>query len=393
MVLSLPIFGLKQTSIPSPRSSMTNLTAAAGHHRRSRASSAVSVGRSAKSTTTHAQTHTHSHTHMAEKDVAIDENWNPAASRGGSSKSIHEDDQQQDAQQSADTAATAPPAAGQTSESKSHSAASTTLRETLNAIPPKESEEDAERRELNDSLARLAELFPDIKVEVFRELLTRFDGTSRLQVCIEQLLRYRTEWVRGRWNVPGHDNDANDNMQDGIARANTAIANQAPPASASDGVPLDEQFRTEEYKKAVRTLVGSEFKALSRSTIDAVLAEVNFSYTRARPTLRELSSKTWRATIGNLFTIRRRQSRGRDWDCEDHPLISWKRLPGKSGGVMTQPVLKETDNAELNAELHGLFLAPMLARLREEQEFKDLTLAEQLNETEAREVGALYECD
>ncbi|KAI5278637.1 hypothetical protein KEM54_004527, partial [Ascosphaera aggregata] len=64
-------------------------------------------------------------------------------------------------------------------------------------------EEAAERRELNQALSRLAELFPDIKVEVFRELLTRFDGTSRLQVCTEQLLRYRTEWVKGRWNIPG----------------------------------------------------------------------------------------------------------------------------------------------------------------------------------------------
>lgn len=384
MVLSLPIFGLKQT-LPSPRSSVTNLTAAAGH-RRNRTSSSVSVASSRGSVEkVHEKA---SAATTAEADIiednessttanALDDRTNAAPRDNESSTTELEGRQQQDADASV-------PQSDKKKKSSSKNSKNTKKEEVSD-------DEAAERRELNEALTRLAELFPDIKVEVFRELLTRFDGTSRLQVCTEQLLRYRVEWVKGRWNVPGSNDDVRD--KDAVTAHGHRPARRVLQFSESDVVPLEEQFRASNYKKAVRTLVATEFKALSRSTIDAVLAENNFSYTRARPTLRQLSNKTWRATFENFFTIRRKKARGRDFDCEDHPSISWRRVPSKSGGVTMQPVLKETDSAELNAELHDLFLGPMLAALREEQELNDFILAEQLNESQAKDAGALYECE
>ncbi|KAI5279959.1 hypothetical protein KEM52_004211 [Ascosphaera acerosa] len=80
------------------------------------------------------------------------------------------------------------------------------------ASPDDASPDDAaERRAANAALARLAELFPDIRVEVFRELLARFDGTSRLQVSVEQLLRYRTEWAT-TWSGSGQAFDSTKRM-------------------------------------------------------------------------------------------------------------------------------------------------------------------------------------
>ncbi|PGH15043.1 hypothetical protein AJ80_05668 [Polytolypa hystricis UAMH7299] len=243
-------------------------------------------------------------------------------------------------------------------------------------------EKQRERDELNAALATLAELFPDVKVEVFRELLVRFDGTSRLQVCVEQLLRYRTEWVKGRWNTP----------------ETTTAASTASHEACGDGgggggsnenglavhIPKEERFRSDEYKKAVKRAMALEFRALSRSTINAVLAEVNFSYTRARPTLRELSRKTWRVTLGNIFPSFKKKK-----DKDDHPLLVWQKLPtGES-----LPRLKDTGCAELDRELHDMLLAPLLTRWREQQEETDRRMAEELNESEAQDVGAVYECD
>lgn len=235
---------------------------------------------------------------------------------------------------------------------------------------------ERERQELNDALVTLAQLFPDVKVEVFRELLVRFDGQSRLQVCVEQLLRYKKEWVKGRWNVPEGRVDAR-NGGGGAGNNNNN--------NGEDLVPPEERFRSEEYKAAVKTALSKEFSGLSRSTIDAVLAEVNFSYTRARPTLRNLSRKTWRATIGSLLPFKRKKDRDKD----DHPLLLWQRLPD---GELT-PKLKETGCEELDRELHETLLEPLLRQRKEERESRDLKLAEELNESEAKAVHAMYECD
>lgn len=232
---------------------------------------------------------------------------------------------------------------------------------------------EAERKELNQCIIKLSELFPDIKIEVFRELLSRFDGSSRLQICVEQLLRYRDAWVNGRWNntTSGADGD------DGLA-----------PEQAS--VPVEKQFRSRVYKEAVRSLLILEFRSLSRNTIDDILAKHNSSYTHSRPELQDLSKQTWRTTIENIFTSRRKRNSG----YEEHPLIFWPRAPSKGGGNDTAgvPSLKPSGSPELDEELFGLFLEPVQSHAQEERELGDRILAEKINEEEAALVGALYEC-
>ncbi|OJJ84769.1 uncharacterized protein ASPGLDRAFT_1471234 [Aspergillus glaucus CBS 516.65] len=217
-------------------------------------------------------------------------------------------------------------------------------------------EHHREQAELNTALETLARVFPDVKVEVFREMLVRFDGNSRVEVCVEELLRHKKEWVGGRWNVPDGDN--------------TGSRGGGEKVVGGDGegaVPYEERFRSDEYKAAVKAVLGKEFTALSKSTVDAVLAEVNFCYHRARPTLRDLARRTWRATFNNLFPSFKRK----------------KDLPR----------LKETGCAELDRELHEALLAPLLRQRQEEQQEKDFRMAEELNESEAKVADALYECE
>ncbi|KAI2792238.1 hypothetical protein POX_b02275 [Penicillium oxalicum] len=232
-----------------------------------------------------------------------------------------------------------------------------------------------EQDELNNALEILASTFPDIRIEVFRELLLRFDGESRLHVCVDQLLRHKEKWVEGRWNVPGGQSSASE--QQSVQPAETdGPGNQT-------GVPVEERFRSVEYKTAVQTALTREFGSLSKSTIAAVLAEVNFSYWRARPTLRDLSGRTWRATFNNILTFRRKKDR------DEHPLMLWQR---HADGELT-PSLKETGSTELDAELHAILLAPLLHQKRENQESNDFRLASEFNELEAKALGSLYECE
>lgn len=297
----------------------------------------------------------------------------------------------------------------------SHSAAnlaSSTLAEALRGNPfgltprpsPKSTETLAneveeqlrELQELNDSLVILAQLFPDIKVEVFRELLVRFDGTSRLEVCVAQLLRHQKEWVKGRWNVPSSSSSTTGSNTESASTTTTpppppqAVANNGtgnnPNGGQRGGVPTDELFRSDEYKDAVKAVVTLEFRSLNRSTIDAVLAESNFSYIRARPILLQLSQKTWRATLGNILSFKKRR---KTTETSDPPLLIWQRHP--DGELV--PALKNTGCVELDHELYDAFLLPLVTQKREIQEEADLKLAEELNETEAKAADALYECD
>ncbi|KAL4942339.1 hypothetical protein BDV06DRAFT_192401 [Aspergillus oleicola] len=247
----------------------------------------------------------------------------------------------------------------------SHSRSRTSLPTDTAAV---NEEQNREQEELNAALETLVLIFPDVKIEVFRELLVRFDGNSRLHVCVEQLLRHKEKWVAGRWNVPA-----------GPAGSDDAVA--APPTL----IPADERFRTEDYKCAVRGTLVKEFSGLSRSTVDAVLAEVNFSYLRARPILQDLSRRTWRATINSILPSFRRKKEKED----AHPLVSWQRQA--DGEAL--PRLKETGCEELDRELYETLLAPVLRVRQEERERVDMQLAEELNEQEAEAASALYECE
>lgn len=243
-------------------------------------------------------------------------------------------------------------------------------------------EQRREQDELNAALETLARVFPDVQIEVFRELLVRFDGRSRLQVSVEQLLRHKKEWVAGRWNVPeGQGKEEGGNTD----KAGHALATEQGQIMDEESlVPPEERFRSEEYKVAVRVALSREFSSLSKSTIDGVLAEVNFGYMRARPVLRDLSRRTWRATIINVLpTFKRRK------DKEEHPLLLWQRYA--DGEVV--PRLKETGSAELDDELRASILNPLVQQKREEQELGDFQFATALNEKEARAANALYECE
>lgn len=253
-------------------------------------------------------------------------------------------------------------------------------------------EQRREQEELNAALETLVRVFPDIRVEVFREMLMRFDGNSRLEVCVEQLLRHKEEWVAGRWNMPGDGDVPGASAGAGVVAPRLQGYNEEADAGEQEGnslVPGEERFRTDEYKLAVRTVLVKEFTSLSKSAVDAVLAEVNFCYHRARPTLRDLSQKTWRATLNNLFpSFKRKKDRDRD----DHPLLVWQQQR-RATGDLSIPRLKETGCAELDRELHEALLAPLLRQRQEEQEGRDFRLAEELNESEAKAAEALYECE
>ncbi|KAK5384254.1 hypothetical protein LTS13_002448 [Exophiala xenobiotica] len=214
-------------------------------------------------------------------------------------------------------------------------------------------DEDDPSISLNKDLSVLADFFPDIKIEVLRELLVRFDGDSRLPICTEQLIKYKVEWAKGRVNIP--------------------------PRGLEESVAAEEQFRTREYIDAAKWTLGREFNGLSKGAIDAVLAEVNHSYTLARPTLQAIASRSWRNTFTNLFKKRRSQS--------EAPSILLERTKIDTGGAR----VLGTGSQELDEELSALFTTPIESH-REDQEAADLKVAQALNLKEAEEADALFEC-
>lgn len=207
---------------------------------------------------------------------------------------------------------------------------------------------------LNKDLLVLAEFFPDVKVEVLRELLLRFDGDSRLPICTEQLHKYKAEWAKGRLNVP--------------------------PRGMDEPIPAEEQFRTTEYIDAVKWTAAREFSGLSKSAVDAVLAEVNFSYTSARPILQGLASKSWKVALTSIFKKKRAQ--------DDAPLSLLDRTKSDPGGSR----LLATGSHELDRELSTLFMHSVQSHELKNQQTVDLGLAQALNLREAEEAGALFEC-
>lgn len=223
------------------------------------------------------------------------------------------------------------------------------------AVP--ESEQKSELAGLNNDLLVLATVFPDIKTEVLRELILRFPGDSRLQICTEQLLKYRAEWVKGRWNVP--------------------------PADLTGGLRAEELFRSNEYKEATKNALQDEFRGLNSSSVAAVLAEKNFSYTQARPVLGELARRSWWATLGKLNYFKRRR------DQNDPPPELFERSSGSSHEFR----FVGTGCVELDEEMIQLFVEPWSTQKRQRQEEDDQKMALAVNQREATNLQALYECD
>ncbi|KAI1405309.1 hypothetical protein F4819DRAFT_444771 [Hypoxylon fuscum] len=216
--------------------------------------------------------------------------------------------------------------------------------------------------DLNQNLDLLAQLFPDVQVEVFREMLASFSEESRLFIITDKLLKNPGEFVKGRRRASDH----------GSSNSNTLVSRT-------------EAFRTAEYKDAVRALAMQEFKGLSRSSIDAVLSESNYSYLDARPTLVDLSSKSWKFTISSLLFRRKPVTSA---EAETHPLIIWRTC---DDGSMV-PTLKATGSAELDRELFEELIMPLKQREQLSREERDRALAVSLLTEEAEAVEATYEC-
>ncbi|KAI9774649.1 MAG: hypothetical protein M1840_002898 [Geoglossum simile] len=239
--------------------------------------------------------------------------------------------------------------------------------------------EDSDIKVLNDFLSSLTAIFPDIQIEVFREMLTSFDEESRLHVVTEALLKHKAKWVQGRWQVPGTE-------ERGLQGADLLLRGHTEDRAV---VPVEERFRTESYKRASRAALNQEFRGLSRSIIDAVLAEHNYSYTLTRPTLLTLSSKSWRFSLSSFFLRRKTPI---SLAPSNHPLIRYQAC-GTHGDGPLIPTLKLTESPELNQELFDTLLVPLQRKKREEQETMDRELAVQLNEAEAEEHDALHDCE
>ena len=231
---------------------------------------------------------------------------------------------------------------------------------------------------LNSSLAALVAIFPDVQAEVFREMLLTFTEESRLHVVTEALLRNKAKWVRGRWR----------NIQEGVVQGHQRPEAYKPSNKWVD-VPTAQQFRTEKYRSAVKTTLYQEFRGFPRSTINAVLAEHNYSYTLTRPRLLTLSSKSWWFSLSS-FLLRRKTPLSTSPG--EHPLVVW-RPADASLNASQVPLIHPTESQELNQELLDTLIKPLQKSLKEGQETQDLELAVLLNETEAESCNALYDCE
>lgn len=154
------------------------------------------------------------------------------------------------------------------------------------------------------------------------------------------------------------------------------------------GIPLalEDTFRSKQYKEAAKEALYREFQGLSHSTVKAVLAEYNWSYTQARPTLLGLSSRSWRSSITNFLMRRKAPS------AKDHPLVLWTAADAKTNRSR-MPLLVKTKSDELNRELYENLLVPELEKQRKEQLQEDFELALKCNEEEAEREGEMYDCE
>lgn len=259
-----------------------------------------------------------------------------------------------------------------------------TDKNTATSSPPSYRKDDAEEtdlRRLNVSLQALTDVFPNIQPEVFREMLASFSEESRLQVITEALLKHGDKWVRGRYRMPAEQEEQRET-------AHKYKYREQDDGRDTRGKPLvlEDTFRSKYYKEAAKQALYQEFKGLSHSTIRAVLAEYNWSYTQARPTLLELSSKSWRSSITNFLMRRKAPS------AKNHPLVLWTAANTRTGS-RTMPFLVKTKNEELNRELYDNLIVPELARQRSEQLRQDFKLAWKLHEEEAEQEGEIYDCE
>lgn len=236
-------------------------------------------------------------------------------------------------------------------------------------------------RDLNAALQALTDIFPDVQPEVFREMLQTFSGESRLEIVTETVMKEGAKWIHGRYRMPQEHPEQRETARKYKYR-------EFGQSKDTRGIPLalEDTFRSQTYREAVKEAFYHEFKGLSHSTIKAVLAEYNYSYTNARPTLLDLVGKSWRYSITKLFTRLKAPS------AENHPLIIWTGVNAKTGR-QSVPLLVKTKSKELNEELYRTIILAIFEKRRLEQIREDGQLAHTLYEAEAEETGELYDCE
>ncbi|EME43864.1 hypothetical protein DOTSEDRAFT_102777, partial [Dothistroma septosporum NZE10] len=234
---------------------------------------------------------------------------------------------------------------------------------------------DPDLSDLNHALEVLVEVFPDVQVEVFREMLVGVSESSRLEVVTELLVKERgldarkegKRWIRGRVRVR--------KGSEGKGERKVRVGE----------VGDEERFRSDEYKNAVKQVFYQEFRNLSHSTIRGVLAEQNFSYTLARSVLQQVASRSWRFSLGSLWS---RKAAGLGAD--GHAFIFWSN---EGDGLQAMPAVRKTGSAELDHELYELFVEPVLWKQRQERMLADYGVACDINEKEAELAEAWFDCE
>jgi len=229
---------------------------------------------------------------------------------------------------------------------------------------------DSDIHSLNASLIILTEIFPDVRLEVFRELLLHLSPSSRTELVVEKLLKDKEKWVNGRY-IP----------------RNKLLEKES-------GVEK-EYFRTEEYCNAVKKTVHAEFKGLNRGSIEGVLAECNYCYGLARPVLKQLRERSWRWYFVNLWRGKRNgksmSEDERKLQEEGHDLVEFR--DGQDGGLKIA-FIKSTGNEELDCEIWYELVQPILLRDIERVRKADAESVRQMVEKEAaKTVGGLFECE
>ncbi|KAK5111296.1 hypothetical protein LTR85_012191 [Meristemomyces frigidus] len=228
-------------------------------------------------------------------------------------------------------------------------------------------------KDLNASLAALVDVFPNIEPEVFREMLLSISDESRVEVVTEHLLKMDAKWVRGRYRTGRRECQP-------LPKQNGEQLGNEPTLTTEDG------FRSESYRKAVKQVLYEEFRNLSHSSIKAVMAEQNYSYTRSRPILQQLATKSWRFTLANLWG-----KRSPSQAASEHPnIVRQSGEPSQQSAVIG---VRRTGNAQLDHELWELFVEPVMAQQRRERLAADHTYASELSEAQAEEVGELFDCE
>ncbi|KAF2201071.1 hypothetical protein GQ43DRAFT_48260 [Delitschia confertaspora ATCC 74209] len=241
--------------------------------------------------------------------------------------------------------------------------------------------DEPDLRELNAALQALTDVFPDIQPEVFREMLQSFSEQSRLEVITDTLLKQGAKWIRGRYRMPLEQEEQRQTAHKYKYRVDGKTKD-------TRGLPLalEETFRSQAYKDAAKEALYHEFKGLSHATIKAVLAEYNYSYTSARPTLLAFLGKSWKHSITSFLMRRKPPS------AENHPLIIWTAVDPQKGRLSV-PLLVKTKSRELNEELYKTLIQPVLEQRKADQIRGDHELAYSLTEAEAEEVGEVYDCE